>query len=272
MEVTIVEVRCTEEATELVTAALWDLGCSGVAETSDDGTVTLLAGFSSAELSTIETVLRRWVGAGVLAVAAKEPETETWRQYAAPVVAGGFRIRLPEHPPIESPLTDLVIEPGRVFGSGSHPSTRLALEALASLDLDGVTIADIGCGTGVLAIAAASRGAIVTAVDIDPDAVRLTGRNIAENGVPVDVRVGSADALGSDRFDIVVANLTIDIQRDLAPLVTDRAAALVLSGLLTTQVDDAVGLYPTHRLTRRLEEGEWGCVVLERPELSPSRG
>ena len=113
----------------------------------------------------------------------------------------------------------VLIDPGRAFGSGSHPSTLLALAALEALVLPGSTVLDVGCGSGVLAVAAARLGAgRVVAIDIDPAAHEATLDNAARNGVAVEV---SATPLGevAGRFDVVVANL-------LAPTLVELAAPL----------------------------------------------
>jgi SAM-dependent methyltransferase len=118
-----------------------------------------------------------------------------------------------DHEPRPDELT-LVLDPGRAFGSGHHATTTLCLELLDELDLDGRRVADVGCGTGVLAIAAAARGADVVAVDVDPDAVEVTRDNAARNGVHLDARVGSVELVPPPT--VVVANLVTDVIAALA--------------------------------------------------------
>jgi SAM-dependent methyltransferase len=125
----------------------------------------------------------------------------------------------------------LVLDPGRAFGSGHHPTTLGCLEALGELDLAGRSVIDVGCGSGVLAIAAARRGATVVAVDVDEEAVRATRDNAARNGVTLDVRRGGPEVAGS--ADVVVANLVTGTLVALAEaLVAATATTLIVSGVV----------------------------------------
>ncbi|MFA9444116.1 50S ribosomal protein L11 methyltransferase [Egicoccus sp. AB-alg6-2] len=176
---------------------------------------------------------------------AVEPDHDwqaAWKATIRPVHAGRFAVvptwLAQDHRPAPDELT-LVLDPGRAFGTGHHATTVLCLELLDELAahrhdgtaLEGLEVADIGCGTGVLAIAAARLGARVTAVDIDPDAVEVTGDNAALNGVVLDAAVGSVEAL-ERRVDVVVANLVTDVVADLAEaLVTGARRNLIVSGI-----------------------------------------
>jgi ribosomal protein L11 methyltransferase len=135
------------------------------------------------------------------------------------------------HTPAPGELT-LVLDPGQAFGTGHHATTTLCLEALEGLDLAGASVADVGCGTGVLAIAAARRGAHpVVAVDIDPDAIVVTRANAARNDAEVEARAGSVEVLPGP-VDVVVANLMTDTLVSLAAdLVAATRRTLVVSGI-----------------------------------------
>ena len=132
---------------------------------------------------------------------------DAWRGFHRPVVAGGVWIG----PPWETPPPGrraVVIDPGRAFGTGAHPTTRLCLELLASVERD--SLLDVGCGSGVLAIAAGVLGfAPLVAVDVDPVAVQATRVNAAINGVSVDVH--RADALHDPlpAVGVAVANVLL---------------------------------------------------------------
>jgi ribosomal protein L11 methyltransferase len=156
-----------------------------------------------------------------------------WKADLRPVHAGRFAIvptwLADEHEPGDEELT-LVLDPGRAFGSGHHATTTLCLELLDELDLAGRRVADVGCGSGVLAIAAARRGAEVVAVDVDAAAVEVTRENAARNGVELDVRHGSVEVLDGP-VDLVVANLLTDTVTALAVELAAAGDAIIVSGI-----------------------------------------
>ena len=138
-----------------------------------------------------------------------------WRSFHQPVRLGSLWIGPPWRTPPGDALA-VVIDPGRAFGTGAHETTRLCLELLEELRRGSVL--DVGCGSGVLSIAAAKLGfGPVVAVDTDPNAVEATAANARRNGVGVDVRAadGRADALPS--ADVAVANIALDVVDALLP-------------------------------------------------------
>jgi ribosomal protein L11 methyltransferase len=182
-----------------------------------------------------------------------------------PVPAGGHVVEL---------------DPGRAFGTGAHPSTRLALALADELEDARAEVAsflDLGCGSGILSIAAArlwpaARG---LAVDLDAEAVACTEENLAKNAVTtVGVRAGSLAAL--DRaaaapggFDVVLANIQADVLEALAPELAAHVAPrgrVILSGLLADQVEAVLAAYAGVGLSleRRADEGEWTALRLAR--------
>jgi ribosomal protein L11 methyltransferase len=166
-----------------------------------------------------------------------------WKATIGPVRAGRIVVvpswLAAEHQASDDELT-LILDPGRAFGSGHHATTTLCLELLDELELDGRTVADVGCGTGILAIAAAGRGARVVAVDIDPEAIEVTLENAARNHVTLEARVGSVDAVGG-QADVVVANLVTDVIAALAPkLVAAAGATLIASGITSERRERAL--------------------------------
>jgi ribosomal protein L11 methyltransferase len=211
-----------------------------------------------------------------------------WRAHARPVRVGPLVVRPPWVPgPARAPgdgAVEIVIDPGRAFGSGAHPSTRLALAALADLVRGGEQVLDVGCGSGVLAVAALRLGAAgAVGLDTDPRAVAASRANAARNGVADRFAVAAGDAgagpapVGRASCDVVVANMLLPelvaAVRTVAAAVRP-AGAVVLSGVLDEQVDavsaaSAAGGLRVDGRPRR-EEG-WSALVLRRGGVRPPR-
>lgn len=167
------------------------------------------------------------------------------------------------------------------FGTGHHNTTKGCLEALDRIASNGFQphrIADIGCGTAVLAMAAARLWPVtVLAGDIDPVAVDTAAANVIANGL--DGRVVCVEAAGFDHpmlnenapYDLVLANILKQPLIDLAPDMAHRvspAGRIVLSGILTTQADEVISVYEQagFRLNRRDDAGDWSALTLIRTE------
>ena len=188
---------------------------------------------------------------GAAAADVQEDWEDRWRQFHRPVRVGELWIG----PPWERPDPDaiaVVIDPGRAFGTGGHPTTQLCLQLLAAEPRGSVL--DVGCGSGVLSIAAAKLGfGPVRAFDFDEQAVEATARNAADNGVSVDV---SRADLREDELpdaDLVLANIAADAVLALGPRL--RARRAITSGYL---VSDELRL-PGFRRERRVEDGGWAA-------------
>lgn len=178
-------------------------------------------------------------------VAEKDWVLATQAQFQPIRIADGFWI-VPSWSVAPDPsAVNLSLDPGVAFGTGAHPTTRLCLAWLREHVAEGMSMIDYGCGSGILAIAAALLGAApVAGTDIDPQAVKAARDNAAANGV--DIRFTRVDALAPGRFDIVVANILANPLRVLAPALAARAAAhgnIALSGILAGQADDVVDAY-----------------------------
>ncbi len=195
---------------------------------------------------------------------------ERWRSFHRPLVLLGGRLAV--RPPWEEPVAaelELVIDPGQAFGTGSHATTRLCLELMLDLPASGPLL-DLGCGSGVLAIAAARLGwGPVTAVDFDPLAVAAATQNAVVNGVSIEVRRHDLRADPVEVAPIVVANL-------LRPLLLTWASRLggapelpgrvIASGLLVSEADEIAGAFAAVGLSERArrDQGDWAALLLER--------
>jgi ribosomal protein L11 methyltransferase len=171
---------------------------------------------------------------------------DRWKAFHRPVRVGPLWIGPPwENAPPDA--TTVVVDPGRAFGTGGHPTTQLCVELL--LELEPSSVVDIGCGSGVLAIAAAKLGfAPVCAVDSDENAVAATVANAAANGVVVDAR--RLDALTADvpAADLGIANITRPSVEELAPRM--HLQRLITSGYLPTDGETLDGFRHLRRITR----------------------
>ncbi len=191
--------------------------------------------------------------------------SERWKAFHRPVDVGPLRVRPPWEPARRGAL-DLVIDPGQAFGTGGHHTTRLCLELLQEEPAGGA-LADWGCGTGVLAIAAARLGwSPVLAVDHDPAAVEATADNARANGAAV--QVGRADLRREPGpwAPVVLANLVRPLLLDVARLMERPPHTLVLSGLLREEAGEVAGAFARCGLVEhdRRSSGEWSAVVLRR--------
>jgi ribosomal protein L11 methyltransferase len=211
---------------------------------------------------------------------ADEDWSLSWKQHWQPDPVGDGLLILPawlEVPPEHGERLVIRMDPGSAFGTGSHPTTRLCLEALEKAPPVGALVADLGCGSGVLGLAALGLGATaVVAADTDSLAVRATGDNRELNGRPADllkVSLGSVEALQhlleGRRADLLLCNILAPVIEALAPgfeaLVAPEGRAL-LSGLLVDQaprLEQVLGDLGW-RVSARGSQGRWGLLEIQR--------
>ncbi len=139
---------------------------------------------------------------------------EVWESNFEPVMIGGeLLVRAPFHPPNDSAKLEVIIEPQMSFGTGHHETTSLMSEWLLEIDFQQRTVLDMGCGTGILAIIAAMRGAKrVVAIDNYIYAYENTIENAKRNNVPsIVVKHGDSELLGTETFDVIIANITRNV-------------------------------------------------------------
>lgn len=265
--------RVRREDAELALAELLELAPGGVEEVDDGDVVEYAVYGAPGELPALPD-LRAAAGGALVEVVTTEIAddwAERWRAFHRPVEVGGrLRVRPPWEPAAEGFATEIVIEPGQAFGTGAHHTTRLCLELLLELEPGGAAV-DVGCGSGVLAIAAARLGwAPVLGIDHEREAVAATAENAAANGVQVRalrhdlLRDGPAPAAPT-----VLANL-------LRPLLLriaregfaggERPRTLVAGGLLAHEADEVAAAFAASlglRERARRHGGEWAALLLQ---------
>ncbi len=152
------------------------------------------------------------------------------------------------HTPPDPGAANLMLDPGLAFGTGTHPTTALCLEWLDSAEVQGRTVTDYGCGSGILGLAALLLGAeSVIGVDTDPQALEASRENASRNGVaPERLRLYLPEQAPAEQSDILLANILAEPLLELAPLLAQRVrtgGALVLSGILATQAEALITRY-----------------------------
>jgi ribosomal protein L11 methyltransferase len=269
-------VRVRRADAELVLAELLELAPSGVEEVDVDAQTVEYAVYGPPgelpELPDLQAV----AGDALVEVSTTtvaDDWAERWREFHKPLVLGDrLSVRPPWEPPQKTAL-DLVIDPGRAFGTGAHATTRLCLELLLELDAAQAPGAiDLGCGSGVLAIAAAKLGwGKVLALDYDQLAVDATLENAAVNGALDLIEVRRFNLLSEPvpPAPLVLANL-------LRPLLLSWSAAMagtayrqiIAGGLLIDDADSVSRSFAEHgyRERTRLTGGEWAALLLEAPD------
>src|SRR5256886_3206246 len=206
---------------------------------------------------------------GELAVRSVDDEDwlEAWKATVTPIHIGRFLVRPTWSDAQEEGAITIALDPGMAFGTGLHPTTQQCLEAVSYLDLEGLRVLDVGTGSGILAIAAAKRGAReVVGVDTDPLAVRAAKENAEANGVAIDARPGSAADVDG-RFDVVLANLVGPVLVQVAPHLRarlERSGSLVAAGITTQAEREVLSVFVAEGLgvVDRDERSDWVRLVM----------
>jgi ribosomal protein L11 methyltransferase len=265
-------VRCAPEQAELVLAELTVLAPNGVEEERGEGYVEYAIYGGEGELPELGEI-EAAAGDGLVEIVSTEvPDdwADRWQDFHKPLLVGG---RLWLRPSWEAPregMIDLVVDPGRAFGTGAHPTTRLCLEYLLELAASGEAhgpLTDLGSGSGVLAIAAAKLGwSPICGYDHEQAAVEAAAGNAAAN--EVDIRFERSDLRDGlpDLTPTVVANMTAPVLKALADQLPDGSATWILSGLLPSELDATAAAFAPAGLAEagRRVDGDWAALLLRR--------
>ena len=281
----VVRVRCRAAEAELVADRLFGFGASAVGERPvppeergaapiDDGSlhdwVELEADVDPAVVAEVVAVLPGARAAG--------PVGQLVQQAGPYVVGGRLVVRPPDVPVdvaaagLEPGWSVLVVDPGQAFGSGTHATTRGCLAEVLRLSdegrLDGADVLDVGCGTGVLGLAALVLGARgLVAVDTDPAAVAVTRANAEANELLGHTRTAVSLGLVDGTFGLVLANLLAPVFDELGPQIAAAVGpggVLVASGVLADQVDRVMAATPDLVLVHRADVDGWAVLTLSR--------
>jgi ribosomal protein L11 methyltransferase len=262
--------RVEASAAEAMSEALLEAGAQSVAIEMPEAPRPTLCALLELERDPLELVRAASQAAGLATpnFTTTELEDEDWvrRSQAqfAPIEVGE---RLWVGPSWHAPPAGRVavrLDPGLAFGTGSHPSTRLVLDFLEQHIRGGERVLDYGCGSGILAIAAAKLGAAhVAAVDLDAQAVATALANAGQNGIALDA--GMPESLPAALYDVVVSNILAQPLIVLAPLLAARSARggrIALAGILEREAEEVAAAYAPWFDARadRAREG-WSLVT-----------
>jgi ribosomal protein L11 methyltransferase len=263
--------RVARADAEIVLAELLDLAPAGVEEVDRGDEIEYAVYGAPGELPALPA-LRAAAGEALVDITTTEIAddwSERWRSFHEPVTIGGrLYVRPPWADPPEAGLVDIAIDPAQAFGTGAHDTTRLCLEALLSLGPPAGALLDLGCGSGVLAIAAAKLGwRPVLGLDHERESVQATLDNAAANGVVVAAR--DFDLLRDGpppAAPTVLANLLRPLLLHLAEqgFEGEPPRVLVAGGLLAHEANEIAAAFARRGLHERARRhaGEWAALTL----------
>lgn len=234
-----IDLDCPQAAKELTIADLWEAGSTGIIELEDRDDLARLRAFFD-DHANQEDLLARFGGE------AHPADNRDWvafaREHLQPMEIGARIFVAPEwrDDPTPPGRIRITINAGLAFGTGAHETTRLCLEAIERHVRSGMTVVDIGAGSGILSEAAIRLGAArAFASDTDPQATAVARENFSRARIPVDVFTGSADSVASGTADIIAANISPAWIIELAPewmRILKPGGVAILSGFESADV------------------------------------
>jgi ribosomal protein L11 methyltransferase len=262
-----IDLDCKQSEKDFTIADLWEAGCTGIVEVEESEEIVRLRVFFDDDSR--QPDLRARFGGEI-----RPADTRDWvvfaREYLKPIRIGKRIFVCPEWRDDPTPPGCIRIEvnAGLAFGTGAHETTRLCLEGIERRLKPGMTVVDVGTGSGILAEAAVKLGAgAVYASDNDPEAVAVARENFARAGIEVSLSLGSADVFDGNFADLVVANISPAWIADLAPQwvrILKPAGIAILSGFEANDIArvsaalEAVGA----RVTGEFGEGDWRMLEI----------
>lgn len=301
------KIKTTSEATEAISNILIELGCEGVAVedpndpifgegydgdwdyfnrdemtfeyegaliktyVEDTGMAELIQSIS-ARIEDLSTCGLNYAPGTIETTEIFESDwANEWKKYYKPTKIGKYIVIKPSWEAYEAEQGELIIEidPGSAFGSGTHETTSMCIEQLDKRVKPETTVFDIGCGSGILAIAAAKLGANdVTAVDLDLAAIEASNENVLLNHVENQVKVlhGNLMDVVNGKADIVVANIIADIICLLSETIHQflhQDSVFIASGIINTKIPQVLATLEANQLEviEVVEKGEWAAIV-----------
>jgi ribosomal protein L11 methyltransferase len=266
LEVTI---PVLDELKEIVSAELVDLGYEGFWE--DGSSIKAYVQSSSFEHKLLYDTLAKYGMENSFSYAEMPDQNwnETWEKNYDPILVDDVVfVRSPFHTPNSSVDYEVVIQPQMSFGTGHHETTQLMIEMMLTESFKGSTVLDMGTGTGVLAMLSSLLGATdVVGIDYDQNSVDNAKENLKYNEVNnVSFLYGSHEAIPSRDFDIILSNITKNINVGLLPHLVKRLSTdgyIILAGFLNFDLKEVDSIATDLGLTivRNVSKGDWECLL-----------
>ena len=244
-----------------------------------DGKETLSLVKSALDILKTQDVQNEYGTLDIKSLNMKEEDwSENWKKYFKPLNVGDKILILPEWETIDTPTNRTIfkVNPGMSFGTGAHHTTQLCIKAMEKHLENGMTVLDLGCGSGILSIISLLLGAEhATAVDIDESAVKIAVENAEKNNIDLSKYRTMAGNVTCDeelfsriadrKYDIVLANIVADVIigiRDIVPAFLKDNGIFITSGIIEERLDDVVSSYDKSDFVHIAEEHQGGWVSL----------